>query len=300
MKKQITIIIVLIASVRLSYGQTTKFNSELVDLAKTYRSFHFSNNPPPDVFSQLNSMASPELIVAKEFITELIKTNNNLTSKKFLSKPDSVTLKSLYIIRGLNWTMHEANPTDYNLLIDSLLHENSDYNELLACYYGMLFSAIGNKNRPFDMEDINFSLWDYNLQNDTEKGIFFLMSMETFGTLIWGYMNIPQPPNYKEALRYIAKYPKYNGQPYYQFLDLNFKDFNLTIDKRDPKGSFKKYYLNKYMNTLLYHCLCLSQKNKHDQKRNDVLLGSILKNESYWDYFSNRAVLEKIFTKLKE
>lgn len=294
------IIIALIAIVQLSYGQTSKFKSELVDLAKIYRNFHFNNNPPSGVFDQINSITSAELTVTKEFVSELIKINNQISSKKYLTKPDSVTLKNLYIVRGLNWNMHEANPTDYDSVIDSLIQERTDYNELLACYYGMLFSAVGNKNRPFDMEQVNFTLWDYNLQNDTEKGIFFLESMETFGTLIWGYMNIPKPPNYKLALAYIDKYPQYNSQPYYQFLDLNFKDFDLTTDKRKPKESFKRYYLNKYMSTVLYHCVCLAQKKKYAQKRTDVLLGSILKNESYWEYFSNREVLEKIFTKVKE
>jgi hypothetical protein len=293
-------ILVILFLCQLVFGQDATYKNELIELAKIYRNFHFRNTPPQDVFNQLNKISSTNLLTSKDFISELIKTNNSISTKKYLTKPDSVTLKSLYIIRGINWNMHEADPKDNLIVIDSLLNEHTDYFELLSCYYGMVFTAVGNKNRPFDMSTVNFTLWDYDLENDTEKGIFFLESMETFGTLIWGYMNIPKPPNYKKALDYINKYPKYNGQPYYQYLDLNFQDFKVTTDKRKPKDSFKKYYLNKYMNTILYHSMCLSQKKKYKEQRYDLLLGSIIKNESYWQYSETPEIFEQIFKKVKE
>lgn len=294
------LLILLLTICQLSFGQDLRYKNELIDLARIYRNFHFSNNLPDDAMAQLNAISSPELAVSIKFIREVIRPNNNIATKEYLTKPDSVTLKNLYVIRGINYTMHDANPPDFMQVADSLLSENTDYNELLSSYYGMIFTSVGNKNKPFDMSNVNFTLWDYNLQNDTEKGIFFLESMETFGTMIWGYMNIPKPPNYKLAMEYIDKYPKYNGQPYYQYLDLNFKDFKLTTDKRKPKESFKKYYLNKYMNTLLYNAICLSQKKKNEEKKFDVMMGSILHNESYWQYYEDPDLLRSIFVKVKE
>lgn len=294
------IILALLLAGQFAFGQQDNFKKELIELAKIYRNFHFRNDPPQDVFDQLNSISSSELLVSKDFIAELIKSNNLIATKKYLTKPDSTTLKSLFIIRGINWNMHDAEPKDNLMIIDSLLNEKTDNYELLSCYYGMIFTAVGNKNRPFDMSSVNFTLWDYNLKNDTEKGIFFLESMETFGSIIWGYMNIPKPPNYKLALEQIDKYPKYNGQPYYQYSDLNFQDFKLTTDKRKPKESFKKYYLDKYMNTVFYHSVCLSQKKKYEEKRYDVLLGSIIKNETYWKYSKTPEIFEQLFKKVKE
>lgn len=298
MKTKLLILLILIS--QIAFAQDMKYKNELIDLAKIYRNFHFNNNPPTEVFDQLNSISSPGLQVSKKFIAEVIKGNNKIATREYLTKPDSVTLKSLYVMRGLNWNMHEANAMDNLILADSLLNEKTDYYELLSCYYGIIFTSVGNKNKPFDMSQFNFTLWDYNLQNDIEKGIFFLESMDTFGSMIWGYMNIPNPPNYKLALEYIDKYPRYNGQPYYQFLDLNFKDFKLTTDKRKPKESFKKYYLNKYMNTLLYNALCLSQKKKNAEKKLDVMMGSILHNESYWEFYEDPDLLKSIFVKVKE
>ena len=296
--KKILFTLLTLASLWPATAQTTNdlLSKELVALAKTYRDFHFRNTPPADVFQQLSALKSEELKPSATFMAELIKANNQLATKPFLSKPDAQTLKYLYIIRGLSWNLREAEPKDNKEVIAQLSAEPTSSQELLSCYYGMLFVSIGNKNQPLKMADVNFTLWDYNLEDDTEKGIFFLESMGLFGTMIWGYMNVVNPPNHKAAMAVINNYPTYNGMPYYQYQDLNFPDFDLTLDKRKPKESFKKYY----MNTLLYHTQCLSQKKKDREERDNILLGSILKNESYYTYSENEEVLRKIFRKVKE
>ena len=67
-------------------------------------------------------------------------------------------------------------------------------------YYSMLFASVGNKVNPFNFSKIDFKLNDYNLANDTEKGIFFLECMDYCGKTIWGYMNVVKPPNTKRPL----------------------------------------------------------------------------------------------------
>ena len=299
MNKIIILFLTLIFSQNI-FSQNNEYDKGLVELAKTYKNFHFGSDPPNTVYEEINSISSEKLLKAKKFISEVVTSNNKLLTSDFLTKPDTITLKSLYIIRGINWNMHEAEAEDNIIVVDSLKNEKTDYRELVSCYYGMLFSAIGNKNKPFDLSAVNFSLNNYNLSNDTEKGIFFLMSMRTFGTMIWGYINVPKPPNYKKALEYINRYPKYNGIEYYRFTGLNFKDFKLTTDKRKPKESFKHYYINKYIETLMYHSLCLSQKKKYSKEKDKLLLESILRNDSYWQYTKYKPTLEKIFKKIKE
>ena len=98
---------------------------------------------------------------------------------------------------------------------------------------------------------------------------------------------------------FIEKYPKFNEQPYYQYLDFGFPDFEMKIVKDKEKESYKSYYLNKYYDTLLYHLECLSQKRKYKEKRNDLLLGSILKEENYYKYSKKKDVLEGLFTTMK-
>lgn len=296
--KRILMLALLVLAAAAGRAQT--LNDELIKLAKIYRSFHFGSEPAKEVWDQLNSIKSQELSASRTFIGELIKKNNKIATVQFLTRPDSLTIKHLFTIRSINWKMHEADPTNYPALIDSLNRFPASTYEQLACYYEMLFISIGNKNMPLNMSDVNFSLDTYGLKDETEKGIFFLKAMDTFGMMIWGYMNVVKPPNYEKALSVINNYPMFNGQPYYQFQDLNFLDFNLTIDKTRGKESFKKYYINKYLNTLLYHSASLGQKKKTKAAQQEVMLGSIMRNEAYYKYSDNPDTFRRIFKKVKE
>ena len=48
--------------------------------------------------------------------------------------------------------------TQNNKLIDSLSNKDIPNNELVDNYYGMLFTAVGNKNQPFNLSKKVFNL----------------------------------------------------------------------------------------------------------------------------------------------
>jgi hypothetical protein len=133
------------------------------------------------------------------------------------------------------------------------------------------------------------------LRDDTEKGIFFLNALTMCGRMIWGYMNVVKPANTKKAYAHIKKFPKFNGQPYYQYNDLFFPDFEMNILKGKGMQSYKGYYLDKYYETLLSHLLCLNQERRPEKEKNDLLLGSILKDRSLYKYTRHQPTLEEIF-----
>jgi hypothetical protein len=297
MRRVFLITILIVGS--LSILKASDLNNDLIELAKIYRNFMFRNSPTASTFEQLEEIKSPELINSTKFIKETITTSNKLTTAEFLKLPDETTLKYVYIIRRINWNISEEAPKDNNELITELSDKEIPRYELIDSYYDMLFSGVGNKNKPFDLSNVNFEMNKYDLKDDTEKGIFFLKAMDLCGTLIWGYMNIVKPPNYKKALPLIEKYPKFNGQPYYQYLDFGFPDFDMVIVKDKGKESYKSYYLNKYYDTLLAHLECLSQKKKDKKKRNDLLLGSILKEENYYKYSKKKDILDGLFTTMR-
>lgn len=297
MRKAFLIAILIVGS--LSVMKASDLNNDLIELAKIYRNFMFRNSPTTSTFEQLAAIKLSELINSTKFIKETITTGNKLTSIEFLKLPDEPTLKYIYIIRRINWNIREEQPKDNNELISELFERTITRYEQIDSYYDMLFSGVGNKNQPFDLSGVDFQMNKYELQDDTEKGIFFLKAMDLCGTLIWGYMNIVKPPNYTKAFPLIEKYPKFNGQPYYQYLDFGFPDFEMVIVKDKDKESYKTYYLNKYYDTLLSHLDCLSQKKKDNEKRNDLLLGSILKEENYYKYSKKKEVLDRLFTTIK-
>jgi hypothetical protein len=293
------ILFAIIAITRFTSIGANDLNNDLVELAKIYRNFMFRNSPNETTFEQLDKLESKELIATTKFIKETITTNSKLTTEEFLKLPDEPTMKFIYIVRRVNWNIREETPKDNNDLISELSETSIPRYELIDSYYDILFTGVGNKNRPFDLSGVNFKMTQYELQNDTEKGIFFLKAMDLCGASIWGYMNIVKPPNYKKATEYIEKFPKFNGQPYYQYLDFGFDDFEMKIEKDTGEESYKGYYINKYYDTLLSHLACLSQKKKQKEARTDLLLGSILKEENYYKYSKKKEVLESLFSKVK-
>ena len=293
MKNLLILVAVLLAS---SSIKAQEINDEIVDLAKIYRNFMFRNAPTSTTFKQLDNISSEALAGSVQFVREAITTNNKLSSKAFLTVPDEQTMLNLYIIRRVSWNLREELPRDNNEVISEIQSKGLGRYELIDSYYDMLFAGVGNKNRPFDLSKVNLELFDYGLQDDTEKGILFLKTMDLCGKTIWGYMNIVNPPNYKKALENIEKYPKFNGQPYYQYLDFGFEDFELVIEEKRGKESFKSYYMSKYYDTLLYHLACLGTKKKLKSTREDLILGSILKEKAYYKFSDKREVLESLFS----
>jgi hypothetical protein len=292
MKKTLLVLTLLVS---VSICCASGLNENMVQLAKIYRNFMFRNSPTESTFKQLNTIQDTELTGAVKFITETITTGNSLASKEFLSTPDEKTMLHLYTIRRVSWNLSEETPKENKEVIAEFQNKPLSRYELMDSYYDMLFSGIANKNQPFDLSNINFELFDYGLANDTEKGIFFLKAMNFCGTSIWGYMNIATPPNFKKALTYIDKFPKFNGQPYYQYIDFGFPDFEMEVEKDKGKESYKSHYINKYYDTLLSHLASLSQKKKQKEAKEDLALGSILRERNYYKYSKNKKVLESIF-----
>jgi len=260
----------------------------------------FRNEPTKEVFKDVKANVPTDLQTATDFIIQTITTKNKLLTHRFLSRPDDQTLKQIFIIRAINLNLREENQVDNNKLIDSLTSENIPTYELVDNYYGMLFTAVGNKNQPFDFLKIDFKLKDYKLRDDTEKGILFLCCMDYCGKTIWGYMNVVKPPNTQKAYENIKKYPKFNGRPYYQYTDFYFTDFEMNIVKDKGIQSYKSYYLNKYYETLLSHLICLNKEDGTDKEINDLLLGSILKERNLYKYTKYKDILEEIFKEQKQ
>lgn len=276
------------------FGQADE-NQKLIDLGKAYKNFMFRNEPPKEFVNELQSNVPESLKSATIFIVQTITTDNDLLKEQYLTLPDNSTLKFIYITESVNYNIRKENPLDNNKLIDSLKITDIPKNELVNTYYSMLFSSVGNKIKPFNFSKTDFKLNNYNLANDTEKGIFFLQCMRYCGSEIWGYMNVVKPPNTKRAFEYIRKFPKFNGLKYYQFTDLNFPDFEMLVEEGKGKGSYKSYYIDKYYDLLLSHLISLKKESASEKDTNDLLLGSILKDRVFYKYTKNKETLESIF-----
>lgn len=292
--KRILFTLLSILFTNFSFSQSLE-NDKIIELSKAYKDFMFRNEPPKGFIKDLQKDIPDNLKNASNFISQTITSDNDLLKQPYLSLPDNQTLKFIYIVRIVNHNIRKENQIDNYKLIDSLKSKEMPKNELVDSYYSMLFTGVGNKVKPFNLNKIDFKLKDYNLSNDTEKGIFFLECMRYCGTEIWGYMNIVKPANTKKAFDYIQKFPKFNGLKYYQFTDLNFTDFEMIIVEDKGLLSYKGYYIDKYYELLLSHLICLNKDGAKEKEINDLLLGSILKDSNLYKYTKLKSTLENIF-----
>jgi hypothetical protein len=297
MKKLFLTIGIMLLSLQVGFSQ---INEGLIELGKAYRQFIFRNNPPPEFLQVFNKYDNSDLSNAAKFVKETITPKNKILSEEFLKRPSDQDLKNIYIIEQINYNIRKEKPRDNNELIQEIIKKNIPSQTLIDNYYSMLCISNGNKNQPFDLSNVNINLNTLELKDDTEKAILFLVMMEQCGTQIWGYMNVVKPPKFTLALEYIKKYPKFNSLPYYQFFDLNFQDFKTNITSENKMESFKKYYINKYYETLLNHLTCLRETNQGEDKIYDLMLGSILKEQTYYKYSSREKELKELFTKYKK
>ncbi len=282
----------------LGFAQVTE-PEKIIGLAKTYKDFMFRNEPAKQIIKETKSDTPEELKYAAEFIIQAITTKNKLLTDKYLTRPDNKILKQIYIIRSVDLNLRKESQVDNLKLIDSLSNKQIPVYELIDNYYSMLFTAVGNKNQPFDFSDDDLKIKNYQLLDDTEKGILFLRCMEYCGKTIWGYMNVVKPPNTEKAFENILKFPKFNGGAYYQYTDFYFNDFEMEVITGKGPQSYKGYYLDKYYELLLTHLLCLKKQGRTEKEQNDLLLGSILKERNLYKYTKYREVLESLFKEQK-
>jgi hypothetical protein len=278
----------------LTFGQPSE-NQKMIQLGKTYKDFMFRNEPTKQILKEIKSDVPESLKTTTDFIIQAITTKNKLLSQQYLSRPDDITLKQIYIIRAINLNLRKENSIDNNILIDSLSKKEIPTYELVDNYYGMVFTSIGNKNQPFNLSKTHFKMNEYNFKDDTEKGIMFLRCMDYCGKTIWGFMNVVKPANTSKAYANIKKFPDFNGQPYYQYNDFYFPDFEMKIIQDEDIQSYKTYYINKFYEILLSHLICINKEGGTQEEKNDLLLGSILKENNLYKYTQYKETLESIF-----
>jgi len=284
----------------VSRVHSQKSDEKLIELGKAYMDYMFMTEPSKKDLKELKSGLTDDLRVTANFIEQTITTKNALLTKDYLTLPSEADLLNIYIVRELDANMRKEDGVDSKSLIDSLRKAKVARHELIDNYYGTLFMAVGNKNKPFDLSNVNLELDQYGLLNETEKGILYLRCMAHCGTVIWGYMNVVKPPNTTKVKEHIALYPKINGKDYFTYIDLYFPDFDMVVVEDKPAMSYKGYYIGKLYEVLISHLICLSENKDDANSLKILLLTSILKEEKLYKYTPYQADLEAIYKKNEE
>jgi len=237
-------LLIIIALLQIDCFSQQK-SRELILLAEVYHKYHVLSTDKK-ALSKLNKVKSPELNPVKEFISETIKSNNNILSTKYLKKPNFETLNYFFIILQLNYNMFNEKKESSKDIIERYSLSNIQVDEMLVSYYNSIFGLLFNKNKELTLSGMNFNFDELQLKTRKERAIFFLTAIVRLGVLYNNKLNVPNENDSDKPIDIIKRYPMFNSQPFYKFNDFDFEDFLLIIDKRKPKESFKKYYLSKY------------------------------------------------------
>lgn len=292
MKKIIAIGILSVLFFQTAFSQSNPLDNSLLELAKIYKKFNRQTSPPNEVYAKLKSLKNPQTKTTVEFIRQAITNNNNLTNKSFLTLPDSNSLRCLYIIRQTSLRLSNGESQNSIELVKEIENVSFNTNELTACYYSMLFTAILNKNQPFNLGKTNFQLDKYGLRDEASKGIFVLQLINVCSKAL--YLEDTSKNNYTNVFQIIQKFPKINGLDYYKFTDFNFPDFTVQIGEKPE--SYKSYYMDKYFNVLFTHLDCIEncQKVRTAATKKELINTSILNEAAYRKYCRNQETLKKV------
>ncbi|SHJ18109.1 hypothetical protein [Flavobacterium haoranii] len=256
---KISILTILFLSINSVFGQNKSV--EYNEIIPEYIISIWENNGT----SSDSKFDSTDLNETKAFFSELSKRENAITSNQFLKKPTDNTLVANYLNTKLKWNSFNEPHVGLKKELTKKVVENSlkklpERNELLAFYYSSIFIDVLNKQKPMNLSDTNIDLENLNLDNDTEKAILFLTAMRHVGNQLTSYATTRFPNNCFRAIEYLENMPKFNGKPFYEFDLPEFEDFEIEVDKRKPKMSFKERYIPEFENAKLGIEKCLAEE----------------------------------------
>jgi hypothetical protein len=293
------LVLLFLTTCQITFSQHRQLNYELIRLGRIYALYSGSKKDAASTVTKqtIYEGMPDDQVKTREFLNETTLSQNNIINEKFLTLPDTLTLRNLYVIRSVAWNQGKLQKKDL-ALVDSLLEKTIPYNDLVSCYYNILFSAVVAKNTPLYLSKIDFNTESYNLKSRAEKAIFFLESMSAFSLLFNSAMESGNKLEKMNALAVFDHFPSYDGKPYYKFAKLDFDDFDYAINPEGSTLSYRTFYLYIYMRLLDFHYSSLTDLKK-SQKRSDFESNSIILFPEYRE-FLNPEAFEKELIEEKE
>jgi hypothetical protein len=259
MKKNLWIVLILVNCSAFSQNEKVEYDKVVPDFVLS-----LWTGDKQDYQARLSSTNNPLLDQIKDFLSELNKADNDITSDIFLKKPSDNTLVAYYLHIKLQWNSFNTGKERLKnkTVIENSLDKLPNRYELLAFYYKAIFIDVLNKQKPIKMSSRNIMLDSIDLHNDTEKAIVFLCAMRHIGNQVTSYSTTRFPENCFRAKLYVENMPTFNNKAFYDFKLPEFEDFKIEIDKRYPKASFKEKFIPEFENAKQSYQECLDQDKK--------------------------------------
>jgi hypothetical protein len=284
--------LLLTAIFSTSHSQIDTIQS-IVGLAKIFHQFHDTTDITDHDINKLSGFENTPLKYPALFIKEICTANNSILEPRFITRPDSGSLRFIHAAVIVNHNMSSDSPKDNAQVTREILSSEFVFYEAVMAYYNAVFTSVINKNKGLDMSKYNFMLNKLGLDDDMQKAIFFLQFARRMGFQAITFARYGENPDYEKAYDHLNRMSKINSLPYYKFLGFYFPDVQMVINRR--KQSYKRYAIDNYYQLLLTHHSCLKKLGKSDKEKQDLLMSSILSKKNYYKYSNDRDVLHSLF-----
>lgn len=195
--------------------------------------------------------------------------DESILDSRFMKKPSKNELLSLYLTKKIKW--NSFNTGFWKSSNEEIVYKELDNfpseKEMLAFYYSGIFIQVLNNQRTINSNKIDLDYTELGL-NKVEGDILFLSSMRHCGNQVTSYSASHFPKNCFRAHAFIEKLPTFNGKSFMDYELSSFKDFQIHIDKRNPKMSFKEHYLPYFNNAKSSYRKCLGQTEQINDSNN--------------------------------
>lgn len=295
MKNLIIILSLFISS--FLFGQNIDRTDEIINLAKFYKNNHGFLSADISSKKDFEKYKGTDFEHIANFVLECCLKNNEIATDKYLTKPDSISLKLFHTIIMVNYNMFSPTPEENGKVVYRYLNEDVGIFEQIDQYYSSLFTSVVNKNRPFDYSKEDWNLDRFQLKNEQEKAIFFMTFVDHVASQISSYYNAMKGPNWDGIEKYVVLLPKINGKDYYSYDEFYFKEFKMEFYRKNRK--FKDYFIPKFYDVLIGHFLMMKQKGFSNEETTKFLLTSILSQQQYYDYCKDLGTIKKYLVEKK-
>jgi len=290
--------LMLICLVFAGKAQQKLSEKDLVNLVAISELYSSNMNTQGEQLAKsVDSLRTPAL---SNFVNAFIATGRTDTAAinlRFQRRPDNNDLKIWYILRDIHYNNVSKTKTKRPALevAKETFAKNIDERWLLINYYYRIHNGMAMLFNDADLSNYNFDLDQMGFKNDTEKAIFYFSITDRL--LRGRYMVLKSMKNDIRISEVSKKMVKFNGKPYYHFMQFAFPDFEYW--GFETPEQYRKQNLDYLMNTLMIQFI--ANMGTGDRKvAEELYYNSILSQPAYFEYGNAQESLKALYEKWKK
>lgn len=277
-------------------SQTTNVD-KLFNFNNIVGGYRYANvEPEGDVLQKLKNEKAKEYQYVSSLVVTAFENPDSLLTEKYLTIPDSSSLRLIYKLNALYYTSFQKNESQQKKMLDSLNVASISQPDLVHSYYNFLFSFL--KKQSIDYSSVDIDLNKCVPGDSVGQIILFLTAVNICSMSIKSNPNL-QSESLMEALENEYKrFPKFNKKPFYEMTAFPIIDFQVNFYQGIGISSFYRNRLTWYFMLLMGYYYVVKEESGETAAINKVWLKTALQNAELYSFLNEN--YERSMIKLSE